>query len=147
MKKLILISSLLLSTSAFAGSNLLTLSPGVTTSNIMFNNVVAIQTEKPQIHKDMKSIKKGKPSNRLETSDEFPVDNPGEVGIIDGNLEDPGDGKLIDDNGDVVEITIDPREWKGIEEGGWVPELEPKCACIGNIHVPLEELEHVYPED
>ena len=129
MKKLFLISFLLTSTSAIAGNNLLTLSPGVTTSNIMFNNVVAIQTEKPQIHKDLKSIKKGKPSNKLETTDEYPTDDV-----------------LIDDNGDVVVITIDPREWKGIEEGGWVPELEPKCACIGNILVPLEEPEHVYPE-
>ena len=130
MKKLVLISSLLLSTTAFAGNNLLTLSPGVTTSNIMFNNVAVIQTEKPQIHKDLKSIKKGKPSNRLETSDEFPTDDV-----------------IIDDNGDVVEITIDPREWKGIEEGGWVPELEPKCACIGIDHIPFDDIRVDTPQD
>ena len=130
MKKVVLIFSLLLSTTALAGNNLLTLSPGATTSNIMFNNVVAIQTEKPQIHKDMKSIKKGKPSNRLETSDEFPTDDV-----------------LIDDNGEVVVITTDPREWKGIEEGGWVPELEPRCACIGIDHIPFDEIQQELPQE
>jgi hypothetical protein len=128
MKKLILISSLLLSTTAFAGTNILSLSPGITNSNIMFGGAIAMQVEKA--HPTGK-ITKGKPTNKLEATDEFPTD----------------DGQLIDDNGEVVVITTDPREWKGIEEGGWVPELEPKCACIGNIHVPLEELEHVYPED
>jgi hypothetical protein len=127
MKKIFLISFLLASTSAFAGTNILSLSPGITNSNIMFGGAIAMQVEKA--HPTGK-IAKGKPTNKLEATDEFPTDDV-----------------LIDDNGEVVVITTDPREWKGIEEGGWVPGLEPRCACIGIDHISFEELERVYPED
>jgi hypothetical protein len=101
-------------------------------NNVLFNDVVALQIDKPKIHKDVKSIKKGKLTNKLEATDEFPIDDV-----------------LIDDNGDVVVITTDPREWKGIEEGGWLPELEPKCACIGIDHIPFDDLkiQHEFPND
>jgi hypothetical protein len=128
MKKLLIISFLLASTSAFAGSNILSLSPGVTTNNVMFGDTIAMQVEKahPTVGKHIK----GKPTNKLEATDEFPTDDV-----------------LIDDNGDVVVITVDPREWKGIEEGGWVPELEPKCACIGIDHIPFDELQQELPQE
>ena len=120
MKKLILISSLLLSTTAFAGSNILPLNPGVATNNVMFNNVIAMQVEKS--HPAHKDIKKGKPTNKLESSDEFPsvdgyFEGPLPEVIFTGELEGgDGDGSGGDD---VVEVGL----------------LEPRCACVGNIFV------------
>ena len=142
MKRLLLISSLLLSTSAFAGNNILTLSPGVATNNIMFNDVVALQHVE-KAHPTKGKITKGKLTNKLEESDENPFEGGEVVGILPGD-EGSGDGnggELIDDNGKVVRIVIDPRERQGLEEG-W--GLEPRCACIGIEHIPLKELE--YPE-
>lgn len=133
MKKFILIGVLMLSTSAFAGSNILPLSPGVATNNVMFNNVVALQVEK--VH-PTKNIKKDKPSNKLEQSADEYFEGPLPEVIFTEKLDDDNNGdKIIDDNDNEVVIKIDPRE----SNGEW---LEPKCACIGIDHIPFEDLTH-----
>jgi hypothetical protein len=120
MKKLILISSLLLSTTAFAGNNILPLRPGITNNNIMFGAAV-IQVEKAPIK--VEKPKKGKPTNKLESSDEFPLvdgyfEGPLPEVIFTGELE-GGDGEGSGGD-DIVEVGLFP---------------EPVCACIGNIHI------------
>jgi hypothetical protein len=151
MKKTTILLLTLFSTSAFAGNNIMNLSPhnvyNLTPSganNIAFESVAVlsdhnkVKEHKPNIDKVAKGKLTGKiigkPINKLEAIDEFPIDEP-------------GDGVIIDDNDEVVVITTDPREWKGIEEGGWVPELEPRCACIGIDHIPFDDLQHELPVD
>jgi len=145
MKKISILFFTLFTTSALAGNNIMSLTPNnllnLTPSganNVAFESI-AIQpehtdpkTHKPNIDKVAKG--KGKLTNKLEQYHDFTIDDKND------------DDVLIDDNGDVVVITTDPREWKGIEEGGWVPELEPRCACIGIEHVGFEVIEHP-PED
>jgi len=120
MRKIIILGTLLFTTSTFAG-NILPLTPGTTTNNIMFNNVVAMQVEKSRpVHKD---IKKGKPTNKLESSDEFPsvdeyFEGPLPEVIFTGELE-GGDGEGSGGD-DIVEVGLFP---------------EPRCACVGNIFV------------
>ena len=120
MRKFIILGTLIFASTAMAG-NILPLTPGTTTSNIMFNNVVAMQVEKSHpVHKD---IKKGKPTNKLESSDEFPsvdeyFEGPLPEVIFNGELE-GGD--------DIVEVGLFP---------------EPVCACVGNIIV-----DYTLPDD
>jgi hypothetical protein len=118
MKNLILISSLLFSTIAFAGNNILPLRPGITNNNIMFGAAV-IQIEKAPIQ--VEKPKKGKPTNKLESSDEFPsvdeyFEGPLPEVIFTGEQQ-GGDGS---DRDDIIEVGLFP---------------EPICACVGNIHV------------
>jgi hypothetical protein len=127
MKKFIILGTLLFASSAIAG-NILPLTPGTTTSNIMFNNVVALQVEKS--HPVHKGIKKGKPSNKLESSDEFPsvdgyFEGPLPEVIFTGELE-GGDGEGSGGD-DIVEVGLFP---------------EPVCACVGNIIV-----DYTLPDD
>ena len=91
MKKLLLISSLLFSTTAIAGNNILTLSPGVATNNIMFNDVVALQ-QVEKAHPTKGKLTKGKPTNKLEGSDENPFEGGEEVSILLPGDEGSGDG-------------------------------------------------------
>lgn len=118
MRKFIILGTLLFASTAIAG-NILPLTPGTTTNNIMFNNVVAMQVEKSRpVHKD---IKKGKPTNKLESSDEFPsvdeyFEGPLPEVIFTGELE-GGDGS---DGDDIIEVGLFPQ---------------PVCACVGNIFV------------
>jgi hypothetical protein len=117
MRKFIILGTLLFASTAIAG-NILPLTPGTAINNIMFNNVVAMQVEKSHpVHKD---IKKGKPTNKLESSDEFPsVDEYFEGSLPEVIIDDnPGDGEGSGGD-DVVEVGL----------------LEPKCACVGNIFV------------
>ena len=118
MRKFIILGTLIFASTAMAG-NILPLTPGTTTNNIMFNNVVAMQVEKSRpVHKD---IKKGKPANKLESSDEFPsvdgyFEGPLPEVIFTGELE-GGDGS---DGDDIIEVGLFPQ---------------PVCACVGNIFV------------
>ena len=127
MRKFIILGTLLFASTAIAG-NILPLTPGTTTNNIMFNNVVALQVEK--LHPVHKGIKKGKPSNKLESSDEFPsadgyFEGPLPEVIFTGELEGGnGEGSGGDD---IVEVGLFP---------------EPKCACVGNILV-----DPIHPND
>ena len=121
MRKFIILGTLLFASTAIAGNNILPLTPGITTNNIMFNNVVAMQVEKSHpVHKD---IKKGKPTNKLESSDEFPsvdeyFEGPLPEVIFTGELE-GGDGEGSGGD-DIVDVGLFP---------------EPVCACVGNIFV------------
>jgi len=114
MKKFILIGSLLLSTTAFAGNNILSLSPGITTNNVMFGDAISIQVEKAH---PTEKIMKGKPINKLETSDEFAID-------------DSSDGEI---SIDIVEVDHS--------------DLEPRCACIGIDHIPFDDVRVDSPQE
>lgn len=121
MRKFIILGTLLFASTAMAG-NILPLTPGTTTNNIMFNNVVALQVEK--LHPVHKGIKKGKPSNKLESSDEFPsvdgyFEGPLPEVIFTGELEGGGGDGESTGGDDIVEVGL----------------LEPKCACVGTIFV------------
>lgn len=129
MRKFILISAMLFSTTAIAGGNILSLTPHSNlpltpngANNIMFNDVALLQSEKPQHSIKIDKItrgKLGKPTNKLELSDEFPS--------VDGYFEGPLPKVIFnDDNGEgsggdeIVEVGLFP---------------EPVCACVGNIFV------------
>ena len=132
MRKFILIGAVLFSTTALAGGNILSLTPHNTlqltpngANGVMFTDVALLQSEKP--HHDIKIDKAtkgklGKPTNKLQSTDEFPsvdgyFEGPLPEVIFTGELEGgDGDGSGGDD---IVEVGI----------------LEPKCACVGNIFV------------
>ena len=140
MKRFLLISSILFSTSAFAGNNILSLSPGNATSNIIVGNIALLQdhpsVNKPKIDKVVKG--KSLTTKKMSgTADDNPLEGgDGEVvDILPGDDGSNGGVVIIDDNGKVVEIHVDPREWDGFG-------LEPKCACIGIDHIPFDQLGH-----
>ena len=133
MRKFILIGAVLFSTTAFAGGNIISLTPHNTlqltpsgANGIMFKDVALLQSEKP--HHDIKIDKAtkgklGKPTNKLQSTDEFPLvdgyfEGPLPEVIFTGELE-GGDGS----GGDGVEVTEVPVD------------LERRCACIGNLFV------------
>ena len=120
MRKFIILGTLLFAFTAMAGNNILPLRPGITNNNVMFGTAV-IQVEKAPIQ--VEKPKKGKPSNKLELSDEFPsvdgyFEGPLPEVIFTGELE-GGDGE--GSGGDnIIEVGLFP---------------EPVCACVGNIHI------------
>ena len=131
MKKFILIITLLLSTTAFAGNNTLPSRPVITNNNVKFGNAV-IQVEKKPIQ--VEKPKEGKPTNKLESSDEFP--------LVDGYFEGPLPQVIINDGyfeGPLPQVIINDNPGDGEGSGGddivEVGILEPKCACVGNIFV------------
>ena len=109
MRKFIILGTLLFASTAIAG-NILPLTPGTTTSNIMFNNVVAMQVEKS--HPVHKNTRKGKPTNKLESSDEFPsvdeyFEGPLPEVIFTGELEGrDGEGSSVDE---ITEVGLFPQ--------------------------------------
>ena len=135
MRKFILIGAVLFSTTALAGGNILSLTPHNTlqltpngANGVMFTDVALLQSEKP--HHDIKIDKAtkgklGKPTNKLQSTDEFPS--------VDGYFEGPLPQVIINDKpeggdeegsgGDGVEVTEVPVD------------LERRCACVGNIFV------------
>ena len=132
MRKFIILGTLLFASTAIAGNNILPLRPGITNNNLMFGSAV-IQVEKAPIQ--VEKPKKGKPTNKLESSDEFP--------LVDGYFEGPLPEVIINDGhfeGPLPEVIIDdnPGDGEGsgeddIIEVGLFPE--PLCACVGNIHI------------
>ena len=120
MRKFIILGTLLFTSTAIAGNNILPLRPGITNNNVMFGTEV-IQVEKKPIQ--VEKPKKGKPTNKLETSDEFPLvdgyfEGPLPEVIFTGELE-GGEGEGSGED-DIIEVGLFP---------------EPVCACVGNIHI------------
>ena len=119
MRKFIILGTLLFASTAIAGNNILPLRPGIN-NNLMFGSAI-IQVEKAPIQ--VEKPKKGKPTNKLETSDEFPLvdgyfEGPLPEVIFTGELEGrDGEGSSVDD---IIEVGLFPQ---------------PVCACVGNIFV------------
>ena len=111
MRKFIILGTLLFASTAIAGNNILPLRPGITNNNVMFGTAV-IQVEKAPIQ--VEKPKKGKPTNKLESSDEFPsvdgyFEGPLPEVIFTGELEGrDGEGSSVDE---ITEVGLFPQPY------------------------------------